>query len=475
MSQPATSRVIDYYSMKVDTDPSDDQVEFEIDLTGAYYQTPQDRRMTIEPPPEWLALRRASGKTDDVVWLLRKQLPGQRAAGARFLEMVRMKFLGLGLVQNQSLPNFYRKEGSHIFMDTHMDDWFGTGRRSEAVPFVAELRTVFELQGSDCFSFGTFSHLQRTRVRTPDGTFIKPHEKHLQSVVRALGLESANPCSTPHLSVDRPEHDPSLSASGATRYRSCVMVLNYMGMDRLDVMRDIRELTQHMVNPGLFDERCLKHVTRYLMGSEDYGVWLPWPDPQRYSANCVELDTWVDTDWAADKQNRKSLACFEITADGCSLAAAVKQQSFVALSSGEAEFGGVHTGATESLMFKRLFEWLEFNVIWRVKTDSAAARGMCLRQGVGRVRHLDVRLLWTQQAVLHLDLKIIKVVGTTNRADLGTKKHSGPETSRLRRLANIISFGEISSQPHVQVSAAKMDVSHLRQQLQAIADTLGMA
>ena len=34
MSQPATSRVVDFYSMKVDVDPEDPQVEFEVVLAG---------------------------------------------------------------------------------------------------------------------------------------------------------------------------------------------------------------------------------------------------------------------------------------------------------------------------------------------------------------------------------------------------------------------------------------------------------
>lgn len=66
----------------------------------------------------------------------RIQFPGQRAAGARFLELVRLSFLKSGLVHNPSLPNFHRKPGTYILLDTHMDDWHGTGRRSEAEPFV---------------------------------------------------------------------------------------------------------------------------------------------------------------------------------------------------------------------------------------------------------------------------------------------------------------------------------------------------
>lgn len=58
----------------------------------------------------------------------------------------------------------------------------------------------------------------------------------------------------------------------------------------MDMLRDIRELTQRMAAPILYDERCLKHLTRHAMGTDDFGVWLPRPDSQRYRANAVELE-----------------------------------------------------------------------------------------------------------------------------------------------------------------------------------------
>ena len=146
----------------------------------------------------------------------------------------------------------------------------------------------------------------------------------------------------------------------------------------------------------------------------------------------------------------------------------MRQQSFVALSSGEAEFGGVHTASTESLIFKRLFEWLGMTVKWIVQTDSSAAKGMSMRQGVGRVRHLDTRLLWTQQAVIFLHLIIKKVDGKHNRADLGTKKHSDLELQRLRRLCSIVSQAETPTQVAVQVWQAVQDQPQQHEVLQEI-------
>ena len=86
-----------------------------------------------------------------------------------------------------------------------------------------------------------------------------------------------------------------------------------------------------------------------------------------------------------------------------------------------------------------------------MQTDASAARAMCLREGVGKTRHLDLRLLWTQQAVKHLGLETMKVPGVDNHVDLVTKKHTASEHERLRRLCSLVSLKEITAQPAVKV------------------------
>ena len=54
-------------------------------------------------------------------------------------------------------------------------------------------------------------------------------------------------------------------------------------------------------------------------------------------------------------------------------------------------------------------------------TDSAAAMGVVARQGVGKIRHLDTRTLWVQQAARGGSIEYRKVLGTDNPADCLTK------------------------------------------------------
>ncbi len=96
-------------------------------------------------------------------------------------------------------------------------------------------------------------------------------------------------------------------------------------------------------------------------------------------------------------------------------------QSSVALSSGEAEFNGVIRAAGMGLGYQSLLEDLGLKVPLRVWTDSSAAVGICSRQGLGKLRHLDTHMLWVQQAVRSRRIDLRKIAGEENPADLFTK------------------------------------------------------
>ena len=58
-----------------------------------------------------------------------------------------------------------------------------------------------------------------------------------------------------------------------------------------------------------------------------------------------------------------------------------------------------------------------------VETDLTAAIGMCSRKGVGKTRHIQVRWLWIQDAIRDKVVRLRKVKGTDNEADMETKGH----------------------------------------------------
>ena len=56
-----------------------------------------------------------------------------------------------------------------------------------------------------------------------------------------------------------------------------------------------------------------------------------------------------------------------------------------------------------------------------VFVDSSAAKGFASKRGVGKVRHMEVKWLWLQEEVRRGRVKVSKVLGTQNPADVLTK------------------------------------------------------
>ena len=70
-----------------------------------------------------------------------------------------------------------------------------------------------------------------------------------------------------------------------------------------------------------------------------------------------------------------------------------------------------------------------------LRLDSSAARAMLERQGAGRVRHVEVAVLWAQQWVKDRGVAVRAEPTRTNCADLGTKVHS---VAHFRELFDMI-------------------------------------
>ena len=96
-------------------------------------------------------------------------------------------------------------------------------------------------------------------------------------------------------------------------------------------------------------------------------------------------------------------------------------QTTIALSSGEAELGGICRGASIALGLKSLAADLGISLQIEILTDATAAIGICRRRGLGKIRHLHVSDLWVQDRLKTGDLNLTKVLGADNPADVLTK------------------------------------------------------
>ena len=206
-----------------------------------------------------------------------------------------------------------------------------------------------------------------------------------------------------------------LDDEASTIYRALSARLLYLSMDRPEVAFAAKELCRHFAHPTKLGVDALKRAVRFLIGLPR----LVWRFP--FQKQVMDMKVYVDTDFGGCAVTRRSTSG-GIAMRGChSLKHWSLTQTTIALSSGEAELGGICRGASIALGLQSLALDLGIKLDLEILTDATAAIGICRRRGLGKIRHLHVSDLWVQDRLKKGDFKLTKVLGSENPADLLTK------------------------------------------------------
>ena len=202
---------------------------------------------------------------------------------------------------------------------------------------------------------------------------IECYPKYLDAVLELLGLEGAKGVPTPSV----PGHKEKLTigklleTSETTVYRQCVGGLLYYTQDRADAQYEVSILGSMLGKPTQGSMIALKCVTRYLKGTRDFVNKLALDN--EVEKHVVRLDVYSD--------DRKSQSSGVLFIDGAPLSSFRTRQSVIATSSGMAEFYAACATAEEMLLARDVLMFFGSRVEASLHMDSAAARGICRREG----------------------------------------------------------------------------------------------
>ena len=210
--------------------------------------------------------------------------------------------------------------------------------------------------------------------------------------------------------------EEELPGAEATQFRAIAARCNYLQPDRPDIQFAVKECCRLMSRPTKQAWERLKRVGRYLKGRPRL-VWkFGWQSPM----SVVEVHS--DANWAGCRESRKSSSGGTIAIGGHLIRSYSKTQSVIAKSSGESELYAAVRASAEGLGILTLlsdFGLKEMKV--SVGMDASAAIGIAQRQGIGKLRHIEVDVLWLQEQQARRLLPIVKVPGPRNPSDMGTK------------------------------------------------------
>ena len=444
---------------------------YSVDVKDAFLQVPQRTPCLCRVPEEATEVVQAmQGQPEQNprswCWRLGRVLPGQRDASSLWSDFCDGLLVAEKFERCQGVPALYRlveNEKVVAVCIVHVDDLQFAGKKHTIEPILAHLKKKVNLQiegpllneeeYEKGYSEESVKFLKRKYTYQDYELRIASDSKYSKKLTEILKLEKKKPKNSPCTpACQEKDLSQELREEDARTYRSCVGILLYVAHDRPDIQFAVRNLSTAMSKPTERKRKELEHLALYLKGTYDYNVaytrttpgksalrksepgeepQVPQPEEQEHL-----LEVFSDSDWAGDKQTRKSVSCAMFYLDGAYFYSYSRTQKSIALSSAEAEYMALTGAASESIGLHAAARFLTGRrVQLKAYTDSSACRGITNRQGTGRVKHLQIRLLWLQAAIREGRLSVHSVGTKENTADLGTKPLS---TKRVKYLLNMI-------------------------------------
>jgi hypothetical protein len=219
-----------------------------------------------------------------------------------------------------------------------------------------------------------------------------------------------------------------------TGFRAIAARANYMSVDMPNVQFPTKEVCRDMAKPTSGGYEKAKRLARYLASFEEVCFRYEWQTEEE-SQN---LKGYTDSDWAGCRKSRKSTSGGAVMLGKHCLRTWSSTQPVLALSVAEAEYYSIVEGATRCIGLQTMLKEMGVEVgILVISTDSSSAKSFASRRGLGKMRHIEVKDLWLQEAVCCGRLKPQKIDGVMNPADLLIKYLSSAEIAKHLQFLHI--------------------------------------
>ena len=387
-----------------------------LDVKCAFLYGECKRKIYIELPRQ--DQRHGDGGT---VGVLRKTMYGTRDAPQIWQKDVQKVLENEGFEVSLLQPSVYHHKKKDMLVVVHVDDFLCSGDLETLGWLYETLKKKYDLK-KDILKksgYGEVKYLNRS-IRHMDGHFEKEGDpKHVELLVKEWGMEHCKPVDTPITKngQDCLNDGDELKDDDAKKVRRAIARINYMSQDRADLSVAARVLSQGMARPREGAVQGVKRVIRYLKGTSRC-VLLINPSVAEEE---MSLIVFTDSDWAGDGTTRRTCSGGCLVLNGTTVSHWSKVQSNVALSSGEAELNAAVKGISESIGLTEIVqECLGVKLNVEIKVDANACKGILLRHGAGRVKHLCTKQLWVQGAIESYGLVVRKVPREQNPADVLT-------------------------------------------------------
>jgi hypothetical protein len=335
-------------------------------------------------------------------------------------------------------------EHGFIILCIYVDDALMVGDQTAIEKTVAQLRTKVSLKDVGPLS----EYVGCTVVKDPSKKklwmwqpdLITKMEGIFQEHIKTLQAYKT-PAAPGEIIIKPKDASEVVDAETHSLYRSGVGMLLYLvKFSRPEISNAVREAAKVNDGPTKAHMKSLYRLIKFVVDTKHYGLVM---EPQEPTEETVwEMIAYCDSDYAGDKDGRKSVTGFVIYILGCLISWKSRSQKSVTLSSTEAEYVSISELCAEIMFLKQILEFLGIKVKLPiiVRVDNVGAIYLAQNAVSGpRMKHVDVRYHFVRDYIEDGIIKIIFVKSEENDSDIYTKnlgeeafkKHSGRYSQAL--------------------------------------------
>lgn len=393
------------------------------DVKTAFLNGTLNEEIYLKPP--------ANYKTANVVLKLHKSLYGLKQAARVWNQTLHKAMIRAGFIQSKFDECLYKlKEGPNsCYSIVHVDDMiFTSNSHSLIVEKTKQLSKSFELK-----CLGNIQNYLGIQVfRDINGTFSIDQSHYITTIASEFNLEN---CKSAKFPLDPGYHklEDKNFLENNTKYRKLIGMLLYVSTNsRPDISAAVGILAQRVAKPRELDLTEALRIVRYLMSTKELKLIL------FKSTDTSSLQAFADSDWAEDRETRKSISGVICKMFGAPISWSSRKQNIVSTSTTESEFYALSEAVKEIQFLKNVIEDFDINVpapITIFSDNQSTIKMIENSKFSSRTKHIDVRLHFIRDCAYNRQIKIIYCPSEDNVADLLTKPLAGVKIKYLRELA----------------------------------------
>ena len=425
---------------------------FLMDVVTAYLYGNLDMLLYISPPPDFLPKLPTPSPGRFLGLRICKALYGLKQAGRMWYHLLRDFLISHGFSHDPTLPCIFTltQNSQYLIVAVYVDDLNLIGSPALCKHTEALLTAQFDMKllGKTSFCLG----LQIQHF--PNGVLLH-QQSYTRKLLKFFNMDQAHALAAPMIGRSRSEDDPYQPCSeeeeivDRSKYLTAVGAFTYLTTHtRPDIAFATNILARHSQKPTARHWNGVKHLLRYLRGTEDLGLYY------RNDTN-GEITGYADSGFKTDEVTGKSQTGYIFIKNGAPISWKSAKQTVTATSTNHAELLAFHEASREAVWLRTMQEILAKQCKMNQKfkptvifEDNAA----CVAQmntgfiKADRVKHISPHIFGFAQDLIETgQIEIKKIESENNIADMLTKALPAYKHKKLVLEAGMKTLHELTS------------------------------